>query len=254
MHVMQVEETSNLASGATTVNDARPEAEFDEIARLAAAVCRTPVGMVMLLDSQQHWFKASGALRLHEPALSPSFCEEAARQTDPLVIQDAASDVRFQLDPQVTGAPYLRFFAGVALLAPDGRPLGVLCVCDMVPRVLTSEQEESLELLVRQLKARLEMRSQSAALQELLREKERSSANLRASEELFRAFMNASPFLSYIKDPAGRLLFYNRSFARRFGVSEYAWLGRTDDQLWSRSTSAPMRVHDLDVMAGGRMV
>ena len=251
---MEVEEISNLASGVTTVNDARPEAEFDEIARLAAAVCRTPVAMIMLLDGQGHWFKASGALRLHEPAISSAFCEAAAGQTDPLVVQDTLSDARFQLDPQVTGAPHLRFFAGAALFGKDGAPVGVLCVGDMVPRVLTSEQEESLALLVRQLKARMEMRSQSAALEDLLREKERSSANLRASEELFRAFMNASPFLSYIKDPAGRLLFYNRSFARRFGVSEYAWLGRTDDQLWSRSASAPMRVHDLEVMSGGRMV
>ncbi len=124
----------------------------------------------------------------------------------------------------------------------------------MVPRVLTSEQEEALELIVRQLKARLDLRQQQAALDELVREKERSSASLRASEELFRAFMNASPFLSYIKDAAGRLLFYNRSFAKRFGVSEYAWLGRPDDQLWSRVTPAPMRVQDLEVMAGGRMV
>ncbi len=152
------------------------------------------------------------------------------------------------------GDPKIRFFAGAPIFGEDGESVGVLCVIDMVPRVLTSEQEESLVLLVRQLKARMDLDRQRAALQKLVHEKERSSANLRASEELFRAFMNASPFLSYIKDAAGRLLFYNRSFARRFGVSEYAWLGRTDDQLWSRDLSAPMRVHDLEVMAGGRMV
>jgi diguanylate cyclase (GGDEF)-like protein/PAS domain S-box-containing protein len=66
--------------------------------------------------------------------------------------------------------------------------------------------------------------------------------------------MNASPFLSYIKDAAGRLLFYNRSFAQRFGVSEYAWLGRSDEQLWSRKLTKSVRTHDLEVMAGGRMV
>ena len=92
---------------------------------------------------------------------------------------------------------------------------------------------------------------QRKALAEVMAEKERASANLRASEELFRAFMNASPFLSYIKDAAGRLLFYNRSFAQRFGVSEYAWLGRTDEQLWSRKLTKSVRTHDLEVMAGG---
>ena len=50
------------------------------------------------------------------------------------------------------------------------------------------------------------------------------------------------------------VLLYNRSFAQRFGVSEYAWLGRTDEQLWSRKLTKSVRTHDLEVMAGGRMV
>ncbi len=251
---MQVEEVGNVVSGAKIVDDAQPNAEFDEIARLAAAVCRTPLCMVMLLDEQQRWYRASGVLRLNEPAVGAAFCAEALRRPQPLLIEDTAADNQFRLDPQVTGEPHIRFFAGFPLFGDDGRAIGVLCAIDLVPRVLTSEQEEALELIVRQLKARMDLRRQSVALDRLIHERERSSANLRASEELFRAFMNASPFLSYIKDAAGRLLFYNRSFAKRFGVSEYAWLGRMDDQLWSRSTSAPMRVQELEVMAGVRMV
>lgn len=254
MHVLHLVETSGLASGATTENDARPAAEFDEIAQLASAVCRTPIGVVMLLDERRQWFRASGALRLREMAVGVTFCEEALRRPPLLIVEDAGTDAQFKRDPQVAGAPHMRFIAGVPLFEDDGKEIGVLCVVDMVPRVLTSEQEEALGLLVRQLKARMDLRKQRLAREDLLREKERSSASLRASEELFRAFMNASPFLSYIKDAAGRLLFYNRSFAKRFGVSEYAWLGRTDDQLWARSLSAPMRVHDLEVMAGGRMI
>ena len=112
----------------------------------------------------------------------------------------------------------------------------------------------ALELLAKQLRSRMELADNRRQLESFKRERESSAANLRASEELFRAFMNASPFLSYIKDAAGRLLFYNRSYARRFGVSEFAWLGKTDEQLWSRSTATPMRMQDLEVMAGGRMV
>jgi diguanylate cyclase (GGDEF)-like protein/PAS domain S-box-containing protein len=109
-------------------------------------------------------------------------------------------------------------------------------------------------VLGRQAAARLELRSQRRLLEEVLKEKEKVAAGLQASEELFRAFMNASPFLSYIKDAAGRLLFYNRSFAKRFGVGEYAWLGRTDERLWSPNLSRSVRRHDLEVMAGGKMV
>jgi diguanylate cyclase (GGDEF)-like protein/PAS domain S-box-containing protein len=113
---------------------------------------------------------------------------------------------------------------------------------------------QALQVLARQVCARLELRMQRRALEQALNDKEKVTGALRASEELFRAFMNASPFLSYIKDAAGRLLFYNRAFAQRFGVSEYAWLGRTDEQLWSRKLSKSVRTHDLEVMAGGRMV
>lgn len=231
-----------------------PREEFEEIARLVAAVCRTPVSMVMLLDERGLWYKASGYLRMNEPGLNRRFCDEILLHGETLVIGDASSDERFRMLSQVTGEPHIRFFAGTPLYGPDGDPMGVLCASDMVPRVLTSEQEESMELLARQLRARLELRNERAKREENIRDSERARAGRRANEELFRAFMNASPFLSYIKDAAGRLLFYNRSFARRFGISEHAWLGRTDEQLWAANMAASMRMRDLEVMAGQQMV
>ena len=79
------------------------------------------------------------------------------------------------------------------------------------------EQANALEVLGRQVSVRLEAMVQRKALAEVIAEKDRASGNLRASEELFRAFMNASPFLSYIKDAAGRLLFYNRALRSGLG-------------------------------------
>jgi diguanylate cyclase (GGDEF)-like protein/PAS domain S-box-containing protein len=176
------------------------------------------------------------------------------RQCGLFVVTDSFTDPRFASNPLVTGEYGLRFFAGVPLQTTDGELLGTLSVIDAVPRRLTEEQGQTLEVLGRQVSARLELLLQRTALEQALREKEEASSGLRASEELFRAFMNASPFMSYIKDSAGRLLFYNRSFARRFGVSEYAWLGRTDEQLWSRNVMKPDRVHDLEVMMGNRII
>ncbi len=251
---MPVEDAVPLSHRLPTEIDLSDESKYDDAARLAAALCRTSTGMVMLLDEQRRWARASGALRLREAAISTAFCEEALRHAEPLVVQDAARDERFRADPQVTGEPHLRFVAAVRLTHTHGQPLGVLCVTDLVPRVLTAEQEGALELLARQLRARMELADSRQQLEALTRERESSAANLRASEELFRTFMNASPFLSYIKDAAGRLLFYNRSYARRFGVSEFAWLGKTDEQLWSRSAANPVRMQDLEIMAGGRMV
>jgi diguanylate cyclase (GGDEF)-like protein/PAS domain S-box-containing protein len=193
-------------------------------------------------------------LKLGETPREVAFCVHAIRQDGLVIVKDALMDARFGANPLVTGDPPIRFYAGVPLHASDGNPLGTLCVVDIAPRILTVEQGRALQVLGRQVSARLEFMVQRKMLEQALIEKEKATAGLRASEELFRAFMNASPFLSYIKDAAGRLLFYNKSFAKRFGVSEYAWLGRTDEQLWSRNLTKSLRSHDLEVMAGGRIV
>jgi diguanylate cyclase (GGDEF)-like protein/PAS domain S-box-containing protein len=234
--------------------DSQPELECEELVQLAAAICGTPTGLVTLLDERHQWYRASEHLKLGETPREVAFCAHAIRQNELFLVKDALTDLRFRDNPLATADPSIRFFAGVGLFTSDAEPLGTLCVVDTSPQILSAEQGSALEVLGRQVSVRLETIVQRKALAEAIAEKERASANLRASEELFRAFMNASPFLSYIKDAAGRLLFYNRSFAQRFGVSEYAWLGRTDEQLWSRKLTKSVRTHDLEVMAGGRMV
>src|ERR1700677_3726768 len=234
--------------------DSQPELECEELVQLAAAICGTPIGLVTLLDERSQWFRTSQDLKMGETPREVAFCAHAIRQTGLFVVKDSLMDARFASNPLVAGDPAMRFYAGVALYAKDGNPLGTLCVVDIAPRILSAEQAHALEVMGRQVSVRLESIVQRYALEQALNEKDKASAGLRASEELFRAFMNASPFLSYIKDAAGRLLFYNRSFAQRFGVSEYAWLGRTDEQLWSRRLTKSVRTHDLEVMAGGRMV
>jgi diguanylate cyclase (GGDEF)-like protein/PAS domain S-box-containing protein len=234
--------------------DSQPEVECEELVQLAAAICGTPVGLVTLLDERHQWYRASEHLKLGETPREVAFCAHAIREPGLFVVKDALMDGRFESNPLVMSEPAIRFFAGMGMFTADGEPIGTLSVVDMAPRILAQEQANALEVLARQVGIRLEALVQRKALAEAIAERDKAAGNLRASEELFRAFMNASPFLSYIKDAAGRLLFYNRAFAQRFGVSEYAWLGRTDDQLWSRKLSKSMRTHDLEVMAGGKIV
>jgi diguanylate cyclase (GGDEF)-like protein/PAS domain S-box-containing protein len=250
----ETEEAKIRAFWTRDLLDSQPEQECDELVRLAATMCGAPIGLLTLLDERHQWHRTSEGLRLGETPREIAFCAHAIRQSGLFVVKDALMDARFATNPLVVGEPALRFYAGVPLHTGDGHEFGTLCVIDMIPRILTAEQAQALEVFGRQVSARLELRMQRKILEEIVKEKEKAAAGLRASEELFRAFMNASPFLSYIKDAAGRLLFYNRSFAQRFGVSEYAWLGRTDEQLWSRNLTKSVRTHDLEVMAGGQMV
>jgi diguanylate cyclase (GGDEF)-like protein/PAS domain S-box-containing protein len=232
----------------------QPEQDCEELVRLTASLCGAPTALMTLLDERHQWFRTSEDLRLGETPREVAFCAHAIRQTGLLVVKDALMDARFSANPLVTTEPALRFYAGVPLHTANGHALGTLCVVDIVPRILTAEQAHTLKVMGRQVAGRLELLVQRKMLDDIAKEKDKATAGLQASEELFRAFMNASPFLSYIKDAAGRLLFYNRSFAQRFGVSEYAWLGRTDEQLWSRNLTKSVRTHDLEVMAGGQIV
>ncbi len=51
-----------------------------------------------------------------------------------LVIPDLAADPRHSDRPQVTGPPYLRFYAGYPVESPDGQPVAVFAVVDTKPR------------------------------------------------------------------------------------------------------------------------
>ena len=40
--------------------DTAPEASYDEIARLAAVVCETPIAQLSFVDRDRRWLKAKG--------------------------------------------------------------------------------------------------------------------------------------------------------------------------------------------------
>ncbi|MDE3105635.1 MAG: diguanylate cyclase [Acidobacteriota bacterium] len=234
--------------------DPTPEADCKELVRLAAQICGARKGLLTLLDERRQWFRVSSSFKIEDTPREVAFCAYAIRQNELFVVKDALSDSRFSTSPLVLGEPPIRFFAAMPMFTPDGHAIGTLSILDSEPRLLTPEQENALKVLARQVSTRLELRQAKRALEQATKEKDKIAAALKASEELFRSFMNASPFLSYIKDAAGRLLFYNKSFAKRFGIGEYNWLGRTDERLWSPNLSRSARAHDLEVMAGGKMV
>ena len=63
-----------------------------------------------------------------------------------MVVPDATKDDRFKDNPLVTGGPKIRFYAGAALISPEGARLGSFCVIDSKPRPdLTLKQKEMLE-------------------------------------------------------------------------------------------------------------
>jgi signal transduction histidine kinase/ActR/RegA family two-component response regulator len=119
--------------------DTPPEADFDALTRIAAAICGTPIALVSLLDADRQWFKSKVGLAETEMPRSESFTSHAILEPDLLEVSDAQADARFADNPQVVGRPHVRFYAGAPLRTADGHVLGSLCVIDHVPRSLTPE-------------------------------------------------------------------------------------------------------------------
>ena len=239
---------------ALNVLDTPTETEFDQLVHLAAEICGTPISLVSLVDDHRQWFKASVGMDVRETPRDISFCAHAIQQPELFVVENAIEDRRFSDNPLVTGDPSIRFYAGMPLETPSGHKIGTLCVIDTVPRTLRKSQETALKVLASQVQARMDLRLKHRALQMALAEKERVAADLRRSESLFRLFMNNSPFMSYIKDSAGRYLFYNAQMANRFNVSMNEWLGLDDFSIWPEELAKVFREHDLEVLASDRVI
>ncbi len=132
-------------------------AVFDDIARLAAFICRTPISLISLIDTNRQWFLSQNGIGACETSREASFCAHALVGTEMLIIEDARTDARFARNVMVTGEPFIRFYAGAPLLTLDGYALGTLCVVDCVPRTLTSEQKDTLQSLSRMVMTQLEI-------------------------------------------------------------------------------------------------
>ncbi|MFN0179919.1 MAG: ATP-binding protein [Gemmatimonadales bacterium] len=207
------------------VLDTPPEAAFDDLTRLAARICGTPIALVSLIDAHRQWFKSRVGLDVTETPRDQAFCSHAIVGTDQMVVPDATQDDRFATNPLVTDEPHIRFYAGQPLTNSDGYGLGTLCVIDREPRQLDSDQLEALRILGLQVTTQLELRRSLQALAASLTAEEALTARLRASEERFYVLAEEAPVGIFETDVDGRCLFANRHWLRIAGMSPAQALG-----------------------------
>ncbi|SHI35206.1 PAS domain S-box protein [Wenxinia saemankumensis] len=140
--------------------DTPPEAEFDDIVQLAGEICGTEIALITLLDGRRQWFKAQVGADRSETPIEQALCVHTLNEGATLVIPDLTADPRTRGNPLVTGAPFLRFYAGAPLRTPGGTILGTLCVMDRAARRegLDPRRRTSLERLARLVMGQLELR------------------------------------------------------------------------------------------------
>lgn len=219
--------------------DTPPEVLFDEMARIAASVCGTPIALVSLVDGERQWFKAKIGLDASETPRNIAFCDHAIRGSEPLIVEDATADARFSSNPLVTADPHIRFYAGAPLIAPDGHALGTLCVIDRVPRQLAAEQVDALKLLSRHVMAQIELRNRVTALSQSNARRKEHIGLLRDSRERLSGLMEAQE---------ARLERLSQYSAQTGLANRNLFLARLAEHLAdTRGLSPPLTVFVLDI-------
>lgn|GEM_PF-1090186 len=221
---------------AYAILDTPAEGVFDDIAAMAAEVCHASGALICFVDQQRCFIKARASFDFDGPSYQSRFCDPQLH-TQPLVVEDCKSDTRFSDDPLVTGPASIRFFASAPLLAPGGQWIGMLAVTDHQPRRLSQDQLRNLQSLATQIIARLELR--------------RAERALRESEDRFRAFMDNSPTVAFIKDEQGRYIYLNRRHAEVFQKPREQCIGQNDTFFWPAEVVERLRCVDRQVIESG---
>lgn len=232
--------------------DTGPEPQFDDLAKLAASVCETPMAIITLIDERRQWFKSKLGLDMEEIPREIAFCNVTIQQRDLLIVPDAHGDFRFADNPLVTGEPYLRFYTGTPLVTSGGIALGTLAVLDLVPRHLSEKQQEALRILGREVVAQFELRKNLDTLARLAKQQRRTEEQLRVSHRelekrvaertaelsrtnatllqeaghrareavLSQAIIDSLPGVVYLFNEEGRFLRWNRNLESVTGFSK----------------------------------
>lgn len=142
------------------VMDSLEEQAYDDIVRMAADICGTPIALISLIDDKRQWFKARVGLQVKETPREMAFCAHAIQQPEQVfVVNDASKDARFESNPLVVGDPSIRFYAGAPLVTSNGQALGTVCVIDREPREIAPEKLAELQFFAQQVIVMLEARA-----------------------------------------------------------------------------------------------
>ena len=184
--------------------DTISEKEYDSITKIAAQICNVPVSLITFLDKERQWFKSHVGIEITEMPREFAFCNHTILEPgNVLVVPDLRVDERFADNPLVKGQPHAVFYAGAALISPDGNALGSICVLDTKAGNLDDNQKDALKCLAEQVITRLELRKKIKDLN--LIQQKLKTAN--------RELKNFAHIVSHdMKTPLANISMLSRSF------------------------------------------
>ena len=194
--------------------DTIEEQSFDDLTKIAAAICGTPISLISLIDEKRQWFKSHHGLDATETPRELAYCAHAINDPERILeVTDAFEDERFHDNPLATGDPHVRFYAGAPLIDSNGYALGTLCVIDHVPRKLDPLQKDALQALSRQVISAIELRKSVSDLEGMKR-------SLEAAEESFKNRIEQVGDMIFELNEHGKFIYVNPALIRISGFAE----------------------------------
>ncbi len=247
---VNAEEADRLASlRELVILDSEPEPVFDAIARMASESCGMPIALISLVDMERQWFKANvGLAGVEQTPRDVAFCDYTIRDDAVLEVPDAQADPRFCDNALVTGAPYIRFYAGAPLILPGRQRVGTLCVLDHEVRHLNPSQRATLRSLADIVSHTLVMRRD--LIERTLKMRAQQDRTVAQGERFMRHIADGLPMrIAYI-DRSLKYRFVNQAQCERFGLSRYQILGHTRTELKGGVCDALVDARSQEVLTG----
>jgi len=120
--------------------------EYDRFTLLAARIFKVPICLLSIIDVSRQWFKSRVGLKSSQTHRDIAFCAYTILEESPdvMVVLDATKDPRFATNPLVIGPPFIRFYAGAAVIVNNVK-IGSFCLIDDKPKSdFDAEQRRNL--------------------------------------------------------------------------------------------------------------
>ena len=230
MSLLPIDEQSRLeALGLYELADMQPDPALDDIARLAAQVCNTPVGTVSIVERETISLVGRYGLGVRHTARRSMPCATTIEGEGVYQIPDTRLDPDFAAADMFLGDRTYRFYAGAPVHTPAGSAIGCVCVLDSAPRRLTAAQIDSLEALSHMVTTRLEFTKRMRERHRATYHQQRIEAALTVEKNFVAAVLDTIGALVVVFDTAGRIVRLNRACEVISGyessdiVGKHAW-------------------------------
>ncbi|GAC1416644.1 MAG: hypothetical protein NVSMB64_26810 [Candidatus Velthaea sp.] len=211
------EEQRLLALAQVAAVDPVLKGTIDRVTRRLASVCETPICAVTFVGADRTWAVSSFGLAICDVDRDRSFCSHAINEPDGIfLVTDARIDLRFWDNPFVVEDPFVRFYAGTAIVTHDGFALGMLCVIDKVPRSLSSHQSAAIRAEALVIASALKRHDAAATLASAAESPARSDARRPLSAaptqmtDFSAAVIDSIPGVFYVVRAKGKFLRWNK--------------------------------------------